>query len=225
MSTRWNSGRLSSISATASPRSTPSAASPAAIRTTRSPYSCQVSETASPGLRSAISSGRWAAVYWNAWTSVGASRASGRPVEMGATWSSIPPTLTGRRHSPQPPPPRNTNPRSRAWPARPRSRRSRARAAARSAAPPGLPGAPTAAAGRACRLLGLGEQIEQDRQLGPVVEIAGDDLERARSEHGQQLVVLEPQQLLEAGRAQRRLTPCRAAVRAPRRPPSVGRWS
>ena len=108
MSTRWNSGRLSSISPTASPRSTPSAASPAAIRSTRSAYSRHVSETASPGLRSAISSGRWAAVYWNAWTSVGASRASGRAAAMGAAWSSMPPTLTGSASTP----PRKTNPRA-----------------------------------------------------------------------------------------------------------------
>ena len=42
--------------------------------------------------------GRWAAVYWNAWTSVGASSASGLAATAGAAWTSIPPTLTGRRH-------------------------------------------------------------------------------------------------------------------------------
>ncbi len=55
---------------------------------------------------------------------------------------------------------------------------------------------------RAGLLLRVGEQVEQDRQLGPVVEVAADDLERVGVEHHEQLVVVQPQQLLEAGGAQ-----------------------
>jgi hypothetical protein len=43
----------------------------------------------------------------------------------------------------------------------------------------------------------LGDQVEQDRQLGLVLEITGDDLERAGVEDGQQLVVGEPEQVLK----------------------------
>jgi hypothetical protein len=56
------------------------------------------------------------------------------------------------------------------------------------------------AAQRRCAegLLRLGQQGEQDRQLRLVIEVAGDDLERIRVEHGQQLLVGEAQQLLQA---------------------------
>ena len=47
----------------------------------------------------------------------------------------------------------------------------------------------------------LGQQVEQDRQLGLVVEVAGDDLERVGVEDGEQLVVAQAQQLLQAPRA------------------------
>jgi hypothetical protein len=42
------------------------------------------------------------------------------------------------------------------------------------------------------------QQVEQDRQLGLVVEVAGDDLERVGVEDRQQLLVREAEQLLEA---------------------------
>ena len=48
----------------------------------------------------------------------------------------------------------------------------------------------------------VGEQVEQDRQLGLVIEVAGDDLERVGVEDGQQLVVGEPEQVLEPCGAQ-----------------------
>jgi hypothetical protein len=43
----------------------------------------------------------------------------------------------------------------------------------------------------------LGEEVEQDRQLGLVVEITGDDLERIRVENREQLVVGQAQQVLK----------------------------
>src|SRR6266571_2508751 len=66
VSTRWNSGRLVIISATVSPWPTPSPARPAATPWTRLAYSCQVSVTAPPGVRSATSCGYRATVAWNA---------------------------------------------------------------------------------------------------------------------------------------------------------------
>lgn len=66
-----------------------------------------------------------------------------------------------------------------------------------------FPAHPPPQHGRARRLLRLSQQREQDRQLGPVVQIARDDLERVGVEDGQELVVVEPQQLLEARRAQK----------------------
>ena len=47
----------------------------------------------------------------------------------------------------------------------------------------------------------IGEQVEQDRQLGLVVELPGDDLERIGVEDREQLIVAQAQQLLEAGGA------------------------
>src|SRR5690349_1132882 len=72
-----NSGRLTSISATVSPWPMPSAARPPAIRRTRLAYSAYVIVIASPGVRSAIWSGRSAAVSWNASHSVVVARAAG----------------------------------------------------------------------------------------------------------------------------------------------------
>jgi len=43
------------------------------------------------------------------------------------------------------------------------------------------------------------QQVEQDRQLGLVVEFAGDDLERVGVEDRQQLLVGEAEQILEPG--------------------------
>jgi hypothetical protein len=43
----------------------------------------------------------------------------------------------------------------------------------------------------------IGEQVEQDRQLGLVVEVAGDDLERIGVEDREQLVVRQVEQVLE----------------------------
>src|SRR6202008_2530917 len=77
-SATWNSGRLVSISPTVSPRPTPSAASPAATRSTRCAYSVQVQLTASPFVRSATVSPHSAAVIWKASQTVCASRAAGR---------------------------------------------------------------------------------------------------------------------------------------------------
>jgi hypothetical protein len=50
---------------------------------------------------------------------------------------------------------------------------------------------------RARALLGLGQQVEQDRQLGLVVELRADQLERIRVQGGEELLVGEAQQLLE----------------------------
>jgi hypothetical protein len=47
----------------------------------------------------------------------------------------------------------------------------------------------------------LGQQIEQDRQLGLVVQFARDQLERIGVEDHEQLLVAESQELLEEGRA------------------------
>ncbi len=77
MSTRLNSGRLVIINATVSPRPMPSAASPPAIRRTRSAYSAQLISTPPPGVRSATASGRSAAVIWKASQSVEAANERG----------------------------------------------------------------------------------------------------------------------------------------------------
>jgi hypothetical protein len=47
----------------------------------------------------------------------------------------------------------------------------------------------------------IGEQVEQDRQLGLVVELPADDLERIGVEDPEQFVVAQAQQLLKAGGA------------------------
>ena len=75
MSAKWNSGRLFSSSPTVSPRSTPSAASPAASRSTRSAYSAHVMLNSSPFVRIATRSANSAAVTWNAPHIVGSSSA------------------------------------------------------------------------------------------------------------------------------------------------------
>jgi len=49
-------------------------------------------------------------------------------------------------------------------------------------------------------LLGLGQQVEQDGQLGPVVELAADQLERIGVQRGQQLLVGEAEELLQVRR-------------------------
>src|SRR5215218_49872 len=65
-SARWNSGRLESISATVSPRLTPSSASPPASASTRSRSSPHVSATSSPFVRTATRSRKSSAVIRNA---------------------------------------------------------------------------------------------------------------------------------------------------------------
>jgi len=57
---------------------------------------------------------------------------------------------------------------------------------------------------RAGALLRLREQVEQDRQLRLVVELARDDRERIGVQRRQQLLLAEPEQLLQVlrGRAQ-----------------------
>jgi hypothetical protein len=57
---------------------------------------------------------------------------------------------------------------------------------------------------RAGALLRLGEQVEQDRQLGLVLELAGDDRDRVGVEDREQLLVAQSEQLLQVlrGRAQ-----------------------
>jgi hypothetical protein len=53
--------------------------------------------------------------------------------------------------------------------------------------------------GRAGALLGLREQLEQDWELGLVLELSADQLERIRVQRGQQLLVGEAEQLLQVG--------------------------
>ena len=52
--------------------------------------------------------------------------------------------------------------------------------------------------GGAGALLGLGEQVEQDRQLGPVVELPGEQRQRVGVEHGAELVVGQAEQVHQA---------------------------
>jgi hypothetical protein len=66
------------------------------------------------------------------------------------------------------------------------------RAAGRSARPH-----PAAQDGRAGALLRLCEQVEQDRQLGLVIELTGDDAQRIGVERGEQLLLAEAEQLLQ----------------------------
>ena len=62
----WNSGRLPSISATVSPRRTPSSCRPRANASTRSRSSAQVSDTSSSLVRTATRSGWSSAVILKA---------------------------------------------------------------------------------------------------------------------------------------------------------------
>jgi hypothetical protein len=50
---------------------------------------------------------------------------------------------------------------------------------------------------RAGALLRLGEQIEQDRQLRLVLQLAGDDRDRVGVEDREQLLVAQAEQLLQ----------------------------
>ena len=84
MSARWNSGRLESISATHSPRPTPSAASPPASASTRSANCAQVSETPSSRVLNATRSGCSAAVRRSASVTVDASTARSAGATRGA---------------------------------------------------------------------------------------------------------------------------------------------
>jgi hypothetical protein len=73
---------------------------------------------------------------------------------------------------------------------------------------------PAAQDRRAGALLGLGEEIEQDRQLGPVVELAADQVQRLGVERRQQLLVAQAEELLQMARRadslrRRRPTPSR----------------
>src|SRR4051812_11525638 len=89
-SARWNSGRLESISATVSPRRTPSAASPPASASTRSRSSPQVSEISSFLVRTATRSGKSSAVMRNA---SAIERACSARRETGAAVVAMRPTL------------------------------------------------------------------------------------------------------------------------------------
>src|SRR5215218_8228323 len=71
----WNSGRLPSMSATASPRRTPSSCRPRASASTRSRSSAQVSETSSSLVRTATRSGWSSAVILKASAMVAAPTA------------------------------------------------------------------------------------------------------------------------------------------------------
>ena len=91
MSKRWNSGRLTSMSPTVSPRPDTEPGEPAGDPLDLRRVLRHVMATWSPGLRSAISSGRSRAVSWKAWQRVGASSAAGRVAAAGAAaWRSIP---------------------------------------------------------------------------------------------------------------------------------------
>jgi hypothetical protein len=77
-------------------------------------------------------------------------------------------------------------------------------------------------------LLGLGEQVEQDRQLRLVLELAGDDRQRVGVEDREQLVLAQAEQLLQVLRRRAQSscfseadgTPPRYRVLAPIRPPA-----
>src|SRR3954454_1001029 len=88
-SARWNSGRLESISATVSPRRTPSPASPPASASTRSRSSPQVSETSSSLVRTATRAGNSSAVMRKA----SAIDRACRRRETAAAVVAMPPTL------------------------------------------------------------------------------------------------------------------------------------
>src|SRR4051812_39996573 len=95
VSARWNSGRLVSISPTVSPRLTPSAASPAAMRRTPSAYSDQVTLSASALVRRATLSPNSAAVAWKAAGIVDALRPGGLGVALAVVSTSIHPFRIG----------------------------------------------------------------------------------------------------------------------------------
>ena len=88
-------------------------------------------------------------------------------------------------------------PARRASRARSRRRRSRARAAGRAAGRRPARPHPAAQDRRAGALLRLGEQVEQDRQLRLVLELAADHRERVGVEDREQLLVVQPEQLLQ----------------------------
>src|SRR3954452_10876533 len=89
-SARWNSGRLESISATVSPRWTPSAARPPASASTRSRSSRHVSEISSSLVRTATRSGKSSAVMRKA-SAMERARSARR--ETGAAVVAMRPTL------------------------------------------------------------------------------------------------------------------------------------
>ena len=65
------------------------------MRGTRCAYSAHVTDTPSPGVRSATASGRSAAVIWNASHSVAADSAAGCPAER---WSTVPLSIPRAEH-------------------------------------------------------------------------------------------------------------------------------
>jgi hypothetical protein len=81
--------------ASVSPRLSPSFARPPAIVRTLSAYSRQVSETSSPRVRIATSSGRFAAVIWNASQTVRAWSESA-PAPLGCVWVVVIPGTLSR---------------------------------------------------------------------------------------------------------------------------------
>ena len=83
----WNSGRLPSMIATVSPRPTPSFARPPASASTRSSNSDHVRDTVSSGVRTATTSGLFAAVRRSASVIVGAS--AERPTDAAIVLLSI----------------------------------------------------------------------------------------------------------------------------------------
>jgi hypothetical protein len=71
-------------------------------------------------------------------------------------------------------------------------------------------------------LIVLGEQVEEDRQLRLVIEVAADDLERVGVEDGEQLLVRQAQQLLQPVRTQNSWFSSRPDGRCRRVPGSSG---
>ena len=122
-------------------------------------------------------------------------------------------------------PPRRTNPRS----ARTESASSKPAKSRASRKSTGRPAGPRWRTQRrrtalARPLLGLAEELEEDRQLGPVIELAREQRERVGVQDEAQLVLGEPEELHEARRALgHRVCESTAAWRDPLRTPPQSR--
>ena len=94
----WNSGRLPSISATVSPRRTPSSCSPRASASTRSRSSLHVSETSSSLVRTATRSGWSSAVIRKASAIVAAptAREDAAAAVVAPMAGNLPPRMNAR---------------------------------------------------------------------------------------------------------------------------------